>query len=115
MVSERVGDSLSGRPFCFRKSKSEAQRAIAFGAVVCCASSYLSSLPSGRAGVGLPLIHRKGSARRMQSRARSSYAEPQPSLAVHLNALQRYYNNLAPPNLAPRSVQISVKETTDKS
>ena len=26
----------------------------------------------------------KGSARRMQSRARSSYAEPQPSLAVHL-------------------------------
>ena len=50
----------------------------------------------------------------MQSRARSSYAEPQPSLAVHLNALQRYGDFLAPPNIAPRSVQISVKETTDK-
>ena len=80
MMSERVGDGLSGRPLCFRKSKSEAQRAIACGAVVCCASSYHGSLPSGRAGV------------------------------APLNTPQRYYNNLAPPNIAPYSVQISVKE-----
>ena len=60
MMSERVGDSLSGRLFCFRKSKSEAQRAIAFGAVVYCASSYLSSLPSGRAGGRPPLNTSQG-------------------------------------------------------
>ena len=60
MMSERVGDSLSGRPLCFSKSKSEAQRAIACGAVVCCASSYLSSLPSGRAGGRPPLYALQG-------------------------------------------------------
>jgi len=77
--------------------------------MLCFKLSKLPPLWEG-GGRGLPQIHRKGSARRMQSRARSSYAEPQPSLAVHLNALQRYDNNLAPPNIAPRSVQISVKE-----
>ena len=84
------------------------------GCMLCFKLSKLPPLWEGGGG-GLPQIHRKGSARRMQSRARSSYAEPQPSLAVHLNALQRYDNNLAPPNIGPRSVQISVKETTDKS
>ena len=81
MMSERVGDSLSGRPFVFQEVKerrserrakvclcyperrsfsSEVQRAIASGAVVCCASSYLSSLPSGRAGGRPPLYALQG-------------------------------------------------------
>ena len=52
----------------------------------------------------------KWSARRMQSWARSSYAEPQPSLAMHPNALQRYALFPTPPNFVPHGVQKSVKK-----
>ena len=46
---------------------------------------------------------RKGGARRTQSRARSSYAEPQPTLAEHFpNALQRYNIFRAIPNFGHR-------------
>ena len=107
MMSERVGDSLSGRLFCFRKSKSEeASGEQKLACAIPSAEAFRAKLKERFLSMFC-----KGSARRMQSRARSSYAEPQPSLAVHLNALQRYYNNLAPPNIAPRGVQISVKES----
>ena len=47
--------------------------------------------------------HCKGGARRMQSRARSSYTEPQPTLAEHFpNALQRYNIFRALPNFEHR-------------
>ena len=65
---------------CFSKSKSDC---LWGGCMLCFKLSKLPPLWEG-GGRGLPQIHRKGSARRMQSRARSSYAEPQPSLAMYL-------------------------------
>ncbi len=50
----------------------------------------------------------KGGARRTQSRARSNYAEPQPTLAEHFpNALQRYNIFRHIPNFRPRFRAIS--------
>ena len=76
---------LSRAPKLFeRSSKSDC---LWGGCMLCFKLSW--PLPLGGRGVGLPLIHRKGSARRMQSRARSSYAEPQPSLAMYLKYIAK--------------------------
>ena len=55
------------------------------------ATSYIGWPPPAFLSPFATRAFRKGGARRTQSRARSSYAEPQPTLAEHFpNALQRY-------------------------
>ena len=85
IVSDAVIDSLRCRRFfCFSKSKSDFSE---WRAKLACA---LPSAKAFRAKLKDLLGWRcKWSARRMQSWARSSYAEPQPSLAMHLKCIAK--------------------------